>query len=258
MTFNEFSSHVFKLTQVPLHYYKSDQMIRRINNIMTKHNCSTYEEYLFKLKTDSHIYNEFINHLTINVSEFYRNPIQWEILENQVLVPLLRNKKELKIWSSACSSGDEPYTMAMILSKHMPLDKIKILATDIDAEIIEKAKLGIYATRSVTNVPTEMLTKYFKQDGPYYCIDERIKNCVEFKKMDLLTADYPKDFDIIICRNVLIYFTNEAKYMVFDNFSKALGKEGVLFIGNTEQIPNPSSFDLQAIETFFYKKSSTR
>lgn len=257
MTFNDFSSHVFKLTKIPLQYYKSDQMIRRINNIMVKNGCTTYEDYLIKLNSDSTAYYEFINHLTINVSEFFRNPAQWDILEKELLGPLLNNKRSLKIWSSACSTGDEPYTLAMILGKYLPLNKIKILATDIDTEIISKAKLGIYTHKSIANVPPDMLQKHFKKEGQFYQIDEQTKSCVEFKKLDLLSSAYPTNCDIIICRNVLIYFTNEAKDMIFHKFSDALGKDGVLFIGSTEQIPNPSSYGLQPINTFFYKKSST-
>ena len=157
------------------------------------------------------MFNEFINYLTINVSELYRNPEQWKVLEKEIIPMMLSKSKTLKIWSAACSTGDEPYTLVMVLNRFLPLSSIKILATDIDKEALTKAKVGVYAKKSLENLPVEFLEKYFIKSGEAYKVKDEVKNCVEFKHHNLLRDDYPKECDMIVCRNVLIYFTEEAK-----------------------------------------------
>src|SRR5690606_7641453 len=151
-----------------------------------------------------------INFITINVSEFYRNPNQWEVLEKFIIPKYIKNNNKLpNIWSCACSTGEEPYSMVMLLTKFFEIDKIKILASDIDVEAIEKAKKGVYTEKSLDNLPSKFKNDFFHKDGNQYqyIIDNKIKNCVKFKKMDLLKDDYPKNIDLLICRNVMIYFT---------------------------------------------------
>ena len=119
-------------------------MKRRITSLAEKHGHTTYCSFLEEMKRDSELYKLFINYLTINVSEFFRNPSQWKYFEKTVLTDVFKNKnlQDLKIWSSACSTGDEPYTIVMILNKYLPFERINILASDIDLEAIEKAKKG--------------------------------------------------------------------------------------------------------------------
>ena len=167
---------------------------------------------------------------------------------------MLKRVSTPKIWSAACSTGEEPYTMAMILSKFFPLSKIKILATDIDEKAIARAKLGIYPERSLNEVPEDMKRKYFIREGSGYVLSEDIKRTVSFKKHNLLADSYGSFFDLIICRNVLIYFTEEAKDIIYHRFSKALKSEGILFVGSTEQIFNVNRYGLEVEDTFFYKK----
>ena len=172
------------------------------------------------------------------------------------MVPELINKfgKNLKIWSAACSTGDEPYSLVMALSKHVPLNQIKIYATDIDKQILEKAKLGLYNEKSIENVPEEFKKKYFTKVGPSYKISDEIKSRVEFKQHNLLKDPYPKDLHMIVCRNVLIYFTEEAKDEVFRKFCDCLYSKGVLFIGSTEQIINYKEIGYQRKNSFYYDK----
>ena len=129
-----------------------------------------------------------MNYLTINVSEFYRNPALWKKLED-IILPELINKfgTRLKIWSAACSTGDEPYSLAMVLAKKVPMRDIKIYATDIDDQVLEKAKDGVYSANSLKGLPDEYKNKYFEKMGDrYYKISDDIKKCVEFKKSNLL------------------------------------------------------------------------
>ncbi|MFC8574485.1 CheR family methyltransferase, partial [Heyndrickxia sporothermodurans] len=192
--------------------------------------------------------------MTINVSEFYRNKQRWDVLENKIFPRLLAERKSLKIWSAASSTGEEPYTIAMVLSKYIPLSSISILATDLDSNAIEKAKIGIYPERSLNEVPVEMKKKYFTLEGTYYRVSDEIKKTVTFKQHNLLADSFESNFDLIVCRNVLIYFTEEAKDLLYHKFNSALRTGGTLFVGSTEQIFNPQSYNFTIEDTFFYKK----
>ena len=243
------------MTTIDLNSYKEKQMKRRIDTLILKHGIKGYDQYVKELKTNTEYFDEFVNYITINVSEFYRNPDQWKLLDKDV-IPQLVNKfgKRLKIWSAACSTGDEPYSLVMALSKHMPLDQIKILATDLDKTVINKAKVGLYNSKSIASVPDDLKKKYFTQVGPSYKIADEIKARVEFKEHNLLKDTYPSDYNLIVCRNVLIYFTEEAKDDVFRKFNKSLAKGGLLFIGSTEQIINYKEMGYERQSSFFYIK----
>ena len=142
----------------------------------------------------------------------------------------------------------------MAFSKHIPINKIKIIATDIDNQVLDKARMGLYNAKSIANVPEEFKKKYFKQIGPSYQISDEIKKQVEFKKHNLLKDTYPQGCHLIVCRNVVIYFTDEAKDDIYDKFNKSLVNGGVLFIGSTEQISNYRQFGYERLKSFFYTK----
>lgn len=257
MDYEKFKEQVLKLTGIDLSSYKEKQMKRRIDTLIAKHKISEYSDYVDELKKKGDMFEEFVNYLTINVSEFWRNPDQWKVLENEVLPVLMEHSgNNLKIWSAACSTGDEPYSLVMLLSKYMPLSNIKILATDIDKQVIEKAKAGLYNQKSLAGLPTELRDKYFTKVGlSNYQISPEIKQCVEFKEHNLLKDPYPKNMDLIVCRNVLIYFTEEAKEEIYKKFNASLRKDGYLFIGSTEQIMNYKDLNYRSMKSFFYIKN---
>lgn len=256
MDYEGFKIEIYKMTGINLTLYKEKQMKRRIDSLIEKNQISGYENYVKDIKVNKQHYNEFINFLTINVSEFYRNPEQWKVLESEIIPMLMEKTRSLKIWSSACSTGDEPYTLAMVLSKFLPLSNIKILATDIDKEAMNKAKTGIYGYKSVENLPKDLLQKYFTKEGEMYRISEDIKKCVDFKQLNLLEEQYPTDIDLLVCRNVLIYFTDEAKNLIYSKFNKSLKYGGVLFVGSTEQIIMSNKYGFKPVKTFFYTKTT--
>ena len=142
----------------------------------------------------------------------------------------------------------------MALSRHVPINQIKIYATDLDKQVIEKAKIGLYAEKSLAGVPADLKKKFFTKVGPSYQISDEIKNRVDFKEHNLLKDNYPADFHLIVCRNVLIYFTEEAKDEVFRKFQKSLRPGGYLFIGSTEQIINHKDVGFERKNSFFYQK----
>ena len=252
-----FKSAVFQLTRIDLNAYKELQMKRRIDTLIARRGIDGYSAYVQVLKTDLARFEEFVNYLTINVSEFYRDPGQWQLME-QKIIPELVTKfgKNLKIWSAACSTGDEPYSLVMALSRHIPLNQIRIIATDIDKQVLEKARVGLYNQKSIANVPDDLKKKYFKLIGGSYQISDDIKKRVEFKEHNLLRDPYPTGCDMIVCRNVVIYFTDDAKEEIYIKFNQALKNNGILFIGSTEQIMNYKELNYERSSSFFFIKGA--
>lgn len=250
-----FKNAVLKMTGIDLSAYKEKQMRRRIDTLISKHKIAGYEEFVKALKSDRNLFDEFVNYLTINVSEFYRNVEQWELMDKE-FIPELISKfgKNLKIWSAACSTGDEPYSLVMALSRHIPLNQIKIIATDLDKQVIAQAKTGLYSAKSISGVPKDLKDKYFKQIGNSFQISDDIKRRVEFREHNLLKDPYPDRCHFIVCRNVLIYFTDEAKDDIFAKFNKSLVNDGILFIGSTEQINDHRRFGYERRNSFYYQK----
>lgn len=254
MDYEGFKSEILKLSDINLSFYKERQMKRRIDSLIRKNGYERYDDYVNVLRINKELYNEFIDYLTINVSEFYRNPDQWEILKTFIFPLLLKKATRLKIWSTACSTGDEPYTLVMALNEYVPLKDIRIIATDIDSEALKKAQRGAYTEKSLEKLPEAYTKKYFTKEGSVYSIKNEVKDCVCFSRLNLLKDRYPQNCDLIVCRNVLIYFTEEAKNEMYKKFNKALRREGILFLGSTEQIIMYNRYLLSPLKTFFYQK----
>lgn len=250
----KFVDSIKKKTGIDLAAYKEAQMRRRLTSLYEKKGYKNFGEFYQALDSNRDLLNEFLDRMTINVSEFYRNAKRWDILQTKIFPKLLGTNKRLKIWSAACSTGEEPYTIAMVLSNHVPLSQIAIHATDLDENAIQRAKVGIYPERSLAEVPTDMKNKYFENQTPFYKMSDSVKKSVTFKKHNLLKDTYDKNFDLIVCRNVMIYFTEEAKDQIYQNFSNSLKPGGVLFVGSTEQIFNPGKYGFETEDTFFYRK----
>ncbi len=249
-----FKKKIFNMTGINLSYYKERQMKRRISSLISRNNFKDFDDYLINLKNNDKLFDEFINYLTINVSDFFRNPKQWNTLEYEILPTIINKTKKIKVWSSACSTGEECYSLVMLLTKFYNLKEIQILATDIDNGAIEKAKIGVYNEKSMKNIPGNFKNKYFSKSGMFYKISDDIKKCVKFKKLNLLSDNFPIEYDLILCRNVMIYFTEEAKSKIYHKFYNSLSSNGVFFVGSTEQIITPSNYGLKPLRTFFYQK----
>ncbi|KOY83089.1 protein-glutamate O-methyltransferase CheR [Lysinibacillus macroides] len=252
--YEQFIEGIKRKTGIDLALYKEAQMKRRLTSLYEKKGYRNFVDFLKALEQDRNLMNEFLDRMTINVSEFYRNSKRWEVLQKKIFPKLLQTNKRLKIWSAACSTGEEPYSLVMVLSQLVPLSQIQIIATDLDENVIQKAKLGVYPERSLAEVPPDIKAKYFEQEGSFYRVKDEIKRCVTFKKHNLLKDSYDSNYDLIVCRNVMIYFTEEAKDQIYNDFSKALRKDGILFVGSTEQIFNPARYEFEVEDTFFYRK----
>ncbi|MFP7493788.1 protein-glutamate O-methyltransferase CheR [Terribacillus saccharophilus] len=241
-------------TGIDLSQYKEAQMLRRLTTLRDKRGFHDFKAYSQAISSDGALLEEFLDRMTINVSEFYRNYQRWEVLERRILPELLMKKKPLKIWSAACSTGEEPYTLAILLDRLANGTSYTIHATDLDQRVLDTAKIGRYNERALKEMPAAIKSAYFTQDGPVFQIKEELKQHIQFKQHNLLADAYDTNYDLIICRNVLIYFTEEAKAEIYQKFSKSLGNNSYLFVGSTEQIFNPNAYDLRAVDTFFYQK----
>jgi chemotaxis protein methyltransferase CheR len=256
-SYEDFIKDIYKLTGIDLACYKERQMKRRLEALVKRYKLAGFKEFVDAIQKDKELYEAFLSYLTINVSEFYRNPPQWKVLDEQMVPRLLKNAggRPLKIWSAACSTGDEPYSLVMLLSKHMPINKVSIDATDIDKQILQKAQVGIYDKKSIQNLPVEFQKKYFKQlSDRSFQISEEVKKQVNFRQHNLLKDKYETGYDMIVCRNVMIYFTEEAKDEIYKKFYASLKKDGVLFVGSTEQMLRADSIGFRSEHSFFYIK----
>lgn len=251
-----FIQNVKKSTGIDLAQYKEAQMKRRLTTLRNKNGYDTFALFYAAMTTNKTLFYEFLDKMTINVSEFWRNPNRWEMLRDKVLPSLSTGKSRMRIWSAACSTGEEPYTLSMILADQGLLPSTYLLATDIDEGALGKAAEGLYLERSLKDVPADVVKRYFTQEGMMFRFDEKLKKAVTFKKQNLLLDTFEDGFDLIVCRNVMIYFTEEAKNTLYHKFAKALRPGGILFVGSTEQIFSPSQYGLEASETFFYRKKA--
>ncbi len=208
------------------------------------------KDYYLYLKYDKRGEEEFeklIDMVLTKETYFFREEKQlsafvFEILPEVMAYNQKMKRKEIKIWSAGCSTGEEAYTLAILLNEYGELEKwdVKIIATDINPEAIKRAREGIYGESSFRNTKSIYKMLYFERTGNgVYCVKDEIKKMVTFAKKNILDADFSSEkFDIIFCRNVLIYFDKEAKRRAAENFYKALREEGFLFLGHAESLIN--------------------
>lgn len=253
-----FKQRLKSKTEIDLDLYKEPQMKRRIGNLVTRAGMDSFCEYFDKTAQNKDDFAAFIEYLTINVSEFFRTPEKFGKLETDVIPDLLKRSSKLNIWSAGCSIGAEPYSLAIIMKEMTPNVKHRILASDLDIEILAKAKRGIYNSTEIKSMQKERLAKYFdKLDGDKYAVKQEIKNCIEFKRHNLLKDKFEEGFDLILCSNVVIYFTEEAKDQLYANFFRALKPGGILFVGATEAILNFRKLGYTSFQPFFYQHPLT-
>lgn len=250
----EFKAKLKRKTEIDLDLYKAPQMQRRIMNLARRNGYDKYSAYFDKVVQDKDDFAAFIEYLTINVSEFFRTPDKFAKLETDVIPELMKRSSRLNIWSAGCSIGAEPYSLAMILNDMTPNTRHRILATDLDIEILAKAKAGVYNENELKAMSESRKSKYFTRQGDKYAVSPDIKQRIEFKRHNLLKDPFETGFDLILCRNVVIYFTEEAKDQLYANFFKALKPGGILFVGATEAILNFRKLGYTSYQPFFYQK----
>lgn len=228
-------------------YYRDPYIQRRINLRLSKAKTRDYSAYLSFLKKTPAEFQHLVDCLAVNVTSFFRDHTPFQKLGDQVLPEIISEKaktggKTIQIWSAACSTGEEPYSIAMVIKETMAAKladnfRVRILATDIDQQALEFAGKGLYPEGSVEVMDDKLLRRYFKPRDHAYAVRESLRELVEFKKLDLIADDPIGTYDLIFCRNMLIYINMEYQADIFKKFHGALNPGGFLILGGTELIP---------------------
>lgn len=236
--------------------YRSQQLQRRLAFFRQRHGIGTLTELASRLRTDTALRQAFADYVTINVSEFYRNPQRFADLAEKYLPAMLGQRPRLKVWSAGCSIGAEIYTIALLLHRLTPGRSHDLLATDIDEGSMAKCRSGIYQPHELREVPAPVMRQFFFETPTGFELSATVRNQVKCSRHDMLKDPFPSDQDLITCRNVVIYFTEEAKAQLYRKFHASLRPGGILFIGATESIFEARAIGLQYLAPCFYQKPS--
>ena len=244
--FELFKKYIYDNTGIRLADHKATLLKTRLNKRLRELNLNSFKEYYEYLGNNQQEYTKFVNAISTNVTSFFREARQWEFLSKEIEnIKARAIGKKLRIWSAACSTGEEPYTIAMFLKKEIEEFNnydIKILASDISHDALTKAKRGIYKGKDVGDLPKHHISNNFIKVGKTdeYRIDDELSDLVMFREFNLVYGDYSlfgkTQFDLIFCRNVMIYFDNDTKKAIVQNLAKKLKKGGYLFIGHSESL----------------------
>jgi len=252
MTFAEFKVQVYKKYGLDLNQYKENQVQRRLNLFLEKSGLKDYSNLLLAMEHDAKMFEKFIDTLTINVTEFFRDPkIFFKLYEKYL--PEMRGKSSVKIWSAGCSTGAEPYSVVIFLEE-LGFKNYQVDASDLDENILKTAREGKFGADALKNVPPAWKEKYFEKVGEQFQVKLNYRRKINFKRQNLLKDNFAKDYDLILCRNVIIYFTKEAQDNLYRKFADSLSSRGILFIGASEVIFNPERYMLSRLEPCFYRK----
>ena len=243
-SFTEIRDILFSARGFDLDGYKDRCIKRRIAARIRTLDFHHIEAYIDLLKNNDLEQEFLLEALTIHVSQFFRNPTTFSVLEETLLPELLhkhRGTAEVKVWSVGCAGGEEPYSIALLGDELCgPSDHISILGTDVSADILKKARAGIYDSHRLVEVPDPVLTKYFSKEGVRYRLDERIRNKVRFLRHDILQDRFFPRIDLILCRNILIYFSRPEQDRILRTLAKSLAPDGLLILGRAESMVNES------------------
>jgi chemotaxis protein methyltransferase CheR len=249
---------VRKHLDLDLDFYKPNQMMRRLAGFIGRVGASNVDEFCTLIAEDAEVREKVMNFMTINVTEFFRDSRHFEMLRSTVLPAILKKNPRPRIWSAGSSRGAEAYSVAMMIEQIAPGTKAQIFGSDLDKKIIDQAIAGgPYPDAEAKNIPSSLRQKFMVQKPDGHYVNPEIRSKVKFKVQNLLTDTFDKNFDLIMCRNVVIYFSDEAKFGLNKKFSAALKPEGILFIGGTETILNPKEFGFERDAAAFYRKSDS-
>jgi chemotaxis protein methyltransferase CheR len=235
-----------ELLGIDLDQYRPAQMWRRVNGFAVSHGVADADGLLAACRDRPDLLAELRDMLTINVSEFFRDPEAWQRLGRRI-VDRMSASRGFRAWSAGCSVGFEPYSLAMLATELAPGAMVRIVASDVDQAALDIGRHGRYDLGRVDGLSTARRDRFLVQDGPDWLFRPELRAMIRFRQQDLL--DEPsgaRGFDLILCRNVVIYFTDTAKNEVHRRLGAALRPGGLLFVGSTEAILQPRRFGLVA------------
>ena len=254
VAYERMARNVQALLGIDLGQYKPAQVWRRVNGFASARGLPDPDALVARAREDAALRQAFLDMLTINVSEFFRNPEAWEALVEKHLRPMLLGRLPLRIWSAGCSLGYEPFTMAMLAREVAPQTPVRILATDLDETILAGGRRAVYAESQMGGVSAARRARFFRKVEAGWEANPEIQAMIAWRRHDLLRDPYERSFDIICCRNVVIYFTEAAKTQMYKRFCESLRPGGVLFLGATESIPNARAVGLNPTSLTFYSR----
>lgn len=240
--FDEVRAILLARRDFDLGMYKDRCIKRRIATRVRSLGFASAAPYLELLKDDEEEIEALMRALSIHVSQFFRNPSTYETLQKKILPVLFEAKKGMpvRIWSAGCATGEEPYSLALLLHTYFDKTDFSILGTDLSPAAIEQASSGIFPEQRLTEVPVEILQRCFRKEGRHYLLEEEIRAHVKFKVHDILSLNDFPPCDLILCRNVLIYFAREDQERIIERFSMALRPGGYLVLGKAETLQGPA------------------
>lgn len=282
LEYSWFKKKIKDISGIDLESYRAEQTKRLIDKAMEESGSSSYVKFIKYLQEKPTRIQDFKDSITINVSHLFRDKARWDQLTGH-LSQMIKDKAksangsgaepvDIGIWSAGCSIGAEPYTLAVIMeelkrTKNFPAIKKRMLCTDLDRTMIQRARDGVYLDVHMKEVEQRVLQTYFEKvnkpedrwaqrypSSVFYRVKPILKENMEFRLHNLLESRWEKGFDLITCRNVIIYFTPDAKKQVFARFSESLNEGGLLFIGATETIFHPSDFSFEIVAPGTYRK----
>lgn len=263
--FRRLRTYIYERTGIFFADNKKYLLESRVNRRLSALGIGSFEDYYRALMNGSGSSElpHLINNITINETFFFRNEPQFAAIENHILPQLIMQRRQnvinrIRLWSAAASSGEEPYTLALIIREkfqpRFPAIKFEIVGTDINTQVLDVAKRGIYKEYSIRNIPMEYRHKYFKHEGDKYFLGEEVKKMVEYRQLNLFdkaSMRLMRDFDVVIAANVLIYFDYNSKESVVSSVYNSLNKGGYFFVGYSETLYGLS----QALKPVHFEKA---
>ncbi len=218
--------------------YRDEYLKRRFEIRLRTTGAITYPKYIIYLNKHPEEFTNLLNDLTINYTTFFRDTDVYEYLEHKLLPKLFFSKNSVKIWSAGCASGEEPYSLAIlvhkVLGRRLQSQSVSIVASDIDLDALSKAKRGVYQARQLGPLSQLQIEQFFNKTDEGYTVKDNVKSLIKFEQFDLMGKPRHYDYDLILCRNVMIYFSKEGQQHIHMNFFSALKSGGYMITGKSE------------------------
>jgi chemotaxis protein methyltransferase CheR len=252
--YTRFCEGIRRLTGIDLLQYKRAQMERRIRTFAQRRGTTDLGSYLQALAGDDAEREAFLDRVTINVSQLWRNPEQWTSLARDIVPEIVQNGR-VRAWSAGCSYGAEAYTLAALFLTTVPGCRPEIHGTDIDSRMIARARDGRFSAEDARSAPPDLLQRWFDRDGDGWKAKRELAALMRFDQGDLLRMPFPAArYDLVMCRNTVIYYNEDVRDALHTRLAGAIRPGGYLLIGSTERVADPKAGGLELVRPFLYRK----
>lgn len=252
-----FCEGIRRLTGIDLLQYKRGQMERRIRTFASTRGGAELPAYLARLAGEPSELEAFLDRVTINVSQLWRNPQEWVSLARDVL-PELAQTGRIRVWSAGSSYGAEAYTLAALTLETVHRARLELLGTDIDPRMVERAREGRFSDEDARSAPPDALRRWFERDeaGHGWVARPELKAVARFETGDLLRMPFPeRRYDLVLCRNTVIYFTEDVRDRLHERLASSIRTGGYFLTGSTERVTHAAEIGLEAVRPFLYRKT---